>query len=389
MKKICFITGTRADYGIMAPIMKEIARSGEAELQIVATNMHMSEAYGMTVKEIEADGFTVDFTVACLTGETTAGDTVRSMAKAEAGLADAFEQLQPDIAVILGDRYEALAAASAAVVFNIPVAHLHGGETTEGAIDDKFRHAITKLSTYHFAATPQYAEKIISMGEPPERVFHSGGPGAEIRPEDEDTEENKMKRADEFRKKTGIIYGEPFILFAMHPVTTLPDKGEEEVRATLEALEPFIEEGYSVVVTMPNSDPGSSKISTMTIDWAERKRMPHNGHPAVVTVKSLGSSLFRHAMDTASAMAGNSSAALIEAPSYRLPAVNIGIRQKGRAHGVTVIDTPAETGRIREALKAALSLEMKSVAMGLPIMALNPYYKEDSAAFIAQKLINI
>ena len=396
MKKICFITGTRADYGIMAPVMREIARSAEVQLQIIATNMHLSSDYGMTVNEIEADGFNVDVRIESLVAGTTASSTVKSMAKVEEGLADAFELLKPDLVVILGDRYEALAAASAAVVFNIPIAHLHGGETTEGAFDDLFRHAITKLSTFHFAATPQYVEKIISMGEDPERVFHSGAPGAECRDGGLPASENKRDEffvspenqalAEEFYSKTGIYPGEPFILLAFHPVTMLPDKGMSDLKATLEALTQYLSQGYKILVTMPNSDPGTTEIRKTIKDWAAGY-MGDKGCHSPILIDSLGSRLFHYAMDTASAMVGNSSAALIEAPTHRLPTVNVGIRQKGRAHGITVIDVPGDKHRIEVALQGALSIEMKSVLMGLTISSLNPYYKENSSKFIAEKLI--
>lgn len=376
LKKICFITGTRADYGIMAPVMHAIKSSGKAELQIIATNMHLSEDYGMTVNEIESDGFKVDFKINSLLPGGTAASTVRSMAKVEEGLAEAFEILQPDLAVILGDRYEALAAASAAVVFNIPVVHLHGGETTEGAIDDLFRHAISKLSTYHFASTPQYADKIVSMGENPEHVFHSGAPGAEIRESDAPD-----KDAEDFFHKTGIVPYDQFIILAFHPVTTLEDKGLSELKATLEAVETFTNQGYKILVTMPNSDPGTKEIRQLLKEWSKNEN--------ISAVDSLGSRLFHHALENAAAIVGNSSAALIEAPSHRLGAVNVGIRQKGRAHGLTVIDTPGEKGRIENALKAVLSLEMKAVLMGMPVSSLNPYYKENAIDFIAEKLLDI
>lgn len=384
MKKICFITGTRADYGIMAPVMREIDKNPDAELQIIATNMHLSPDFGMTVNEIESDGFNVDVKITSLVDGGTPSSTVRSMAKVEEGLAGAFEILNPDLVVILGDRYEALAAASAAVVFNIPIAHLHGGETTEGAIDDAFRHAITKLSTYHFASTPQYAEKIISMGEDPDKVFHSGAPGAEVTEGEPDYDIQK-----EFYEKTGLYPGEAFIILAMHPVTRLPDKGESEVKSTIEALETFINQGYKILVTMPNSDPGNDVVINILEDWHQRHLNDQNNRNSVIMVKSLGSKLFHHAMENAAAIVGNSSAALIEAPSFRLPAVNVGERQKGRAHGLTVIDVPGEKSRISQALSAALSLEMKSVLLGLSISSLNPYYKEKAANYIAEKLINI
>ena len=400
MKKICFITGTRADYGIMAPIMHELSQSPEVQLQIIATNMHLSPDYGMTVNEIEADGFKVDVKVESLVPGDSASSTVRSMAKVEEGLSDAFEILKPDLIVILGDRYEALAAASAAVVFNIPIAHLHGGETTEGAIDDAFRHAITKLSTFHFAATPQYVEKIISMGENPELVFHSGAPGAECRSgvisESENESENLFppkeiqSLAEDFYSKTGLYPGEPFILLAFHPVTMQKDRGINDLRATLDALDTFISQGYKILVTMPNSDPGNAGIRNLIKDWATQAATSLNPNSSgVILVESLGSRLFHYAMDTALAMVGNSSAALIEAPTHRLPSINVGIRQKGRARGITVIDVPGDKKRIETALQGALSMEMKSVLMGLTVASLNPYYKENSSKFIADKLISL
>lgn len=375
MMKICFLTGTRADYGILAPVMKEVAANPEVELQIIATNMHLSPRYGTTLKEIENDGFKVDYKIESLVEGGDAKATVLSMAKVEEGVAGAFETLKPDMVVILGDRYEAMAVASAAVAFNIPIAHLHGGEITEGAIDDKFRNAITQLSTLHFAATPQAAQRIIAMGMEKENVFHSGAPGASPS-EDEDP-----TIYEDFHKATGLYPQEPFLLLAFHPVTLLPDKGKNELQATLSALELFIGQGYKILVTMPNSDPGTNEITHLLEEWNSLHQ------EEVITVKSLGSRLFRHALDTAMTMVGNSSAALIEAPSFRLPAVNVGIRQKGRVHGPTVIDSPGEFQRIKMAIEAALSMEMKAVMMGLHVSSLNPYYKPNPSSFIASNLI--
>ena len=388
-KKICFVTGTRADYGIMAPVMREVENSPEATLQIVANNMHMSPRFGMTVDEIEADGFKVDAKIASLVDGATSEATVLSMARLQEGLAKAFGELKPDLVVILGDRYEALAAASAAVAFNIPIAHLHGGETTEGAIDDKFRHAITQLSDLHFASTRQYADRIVAMGKDPDTVFHSGAPGS-VPPVPSAEEEEK--EAEEFYSKTGIYPGEPFLLLAFHPVTLLPDKGKGELDATLEALDSFINQGYKVLVTLPNSDPGNDVIRRRLEEWTQLHEGKKRGAFAaygsqVKSVTSLGSKLFHHALDNALAIVGNSSAALIEAPSHRLGAVNVGDRQKGRAHGITVIDAPDEKSAIEKAIDTALSMEMKAVLMGMHVSALNPYYKEGAAAFIAEKLI--
>lgn len=380
MKKICFVTGTRADYGIMRPVMRRIAASPDAELQIVATNMHLSPDYGLTIKEIEGDGFTVNAKVESLMAGGDEKATVKSMAKVQEGLAEVFTELKPDMVVILGDRYEALAAASAAVAFNIPVTHLHGGETTLGAIDDKFRHAITQLSDMHFASTQEYADRIISMGKDPTTVFHSGAPGAEVK-EDTPAEELNNTAAD-FYEKTGIRGYEPFILMAYHPVTLLDDKGKNELNEIIKALDKFINQGYRVLVTMPNSDPGTKEITEVLQEWGDRNK------GMVILVKSLGAKLFRFAMETALAIVGNSSAALIEAPSFRLGAVNVGIRQKGRTHGLTVIDAPADAQRIEKALDTVMSMEMKAFLLGMPVTALNPYYKENAADFIARKILN-
>lgn len=365
--------------------MREVAASPDAELQIIATNSHLSPEFGMTVNEIEADGFKVDVKIASLEPGGDSKATVKSMANVMNGMAEALENLKPDLVVVLGDRYETLAAASAAVAFNIPIAHLHGGETTEGAIDDKFRHAITQLSDYHFASTPQYVEKVLSLGAHPYRVFHSGAPGAEDLSAEEEASATSTREDAlpwEFYQKTGLQPGEEFIILAIHPVTMAPDKGESEVNATLEALKTFINRGYKILLTMPNSDPGSVRIIEMLNEWAAK--YPEK----VIAVKSLGSKLFHYALEEAQAIIGNSSAALIEAPSRRLPTVNVGIRQKGRARGITVFDVPGEKEKIEEALQSALSMEMKAILLGMHVSGLNPYFKENSAAFIADKLIH-
>ena len=376
MKKVCFITGTRADYGIMAPVMKELEKFPDIKLQIIATNMHLSPLYGNTVKEIEADGFNVNEKVDSLVEGGDSKATVLSMAKVQEGLAQIFYNLNPDLVVILGDRYEALAAASAAVAFNIPIAHMHGGEITQGAIDDKFRNAITQLASIHFASTHQYAQRIIDMGANPDFVFHCGAPGADPK------EEEDPGIYEAFFKATGLYPQEPFIILSFHPVTLSPDKGESELNATLSALDSFIKEGYKILVTMPNSDPGTITITNLIHEWTSAHK------DKVISVTSLGSGLFHQAMDNALAMIGNSSAALIEAPSHRLPAINVGIRQKGRVHGPTVIDAPGDINKITAALNSALSMEMKAVLMGLHVSSLNPYYLPSSATNIADKILN-
>ena len=377
MKKICFITGTRADYGIMAPVMRQISASDEAILQVIATNMHLSEAYGMTVNEIEADGFKVDRKIESLGISDSPADIVRSMAKVEIGLADAFEELRPDLVVVLGDRYEALAAAEATVVFGIPLVHLHGGEITEGAFDDMFRNAITKLATYHFASTPEYAERIISMGEKQGSVFHSGAPGAERSLISQDDLSN------DFYKKTGLNLNDRFLILTMHPATLSADGGLGDVENTISALKAVVKEGFKILITLPNSDPGNLKIRKLYLDWAA------DDSEMVKCVESLGAKLFHFALDKAVAIVGNSSSALIEAPSYKLPAVNIGIRQKGRAQGPSVINIGGDSEEIRSAITKALSPELREGLKKMSLKEINPYFKEGSSEYIAQKLLKL
>ncbi|MCH5237407.1 MAG: UDP-N-acetylglucosamine 2-epimerase (hydrolyzing) [Muribaculaceae bacterium] len=375
MRKICFITGTRSDYGIMAPIMHLIEESDKAILQIIATNAHLSPDFGMTVKQIEDDGFRVDARIASLVSGSTPESTVRSMAKVQEGLSVVLPDLRPDLVVILGDRYEALAAASATVVFGIPIAHLHGGETSEGAIDDLFRHAITKLSTLHFAATPGYARRIVKMGESPERVFHSGAPGAEP-----DLEQINSSLPG-FYEKTGLNRGDRFIMVGMHPVTVLPDSGRGEMESLLEALKPFIEEDYKILFTMPNSDPGNTELRNQILKFRE-------GNKGVFCVESLGSRLYHAAMTEASVLVGNTSSALIEAPACRLPSVNVGIRQKGREHGAAVLDAYPDKTDITEKIRTALSPQFRDFVRSAAQEEINPYFKPSSVRFIAETLIN-
>lgn len=376
MRKICFITGTRADYGILRPVMRIIDESQEAKLSVIATHMHLSPRFGMTVEMIERDGFPIDAKIESMADEDSPAGMVKSMALVQNGLADCLPEINPDLVVLLGDRYETLAAACATAAMGIPIAHLHGGETTEGALDDLFRHAITKLSTLHFAATPLYASRIIKMGEDPKRVFHSGGPGA-LPP---DPAESGLE--NEFFSRIGISNSDRFILAAMHPVTKSSDNGISETEELLVALTHFVKQGYNVIFTLPNSDHGNNEIAEKIRTWKIGMG------DKVFCVESLGSTLFNIALMKAEVMVGNSSAALIEAPSRRLPSVNVGNRQKGRDHGPSVINSPATSSEIIKAIEKALSPDFNSFINSLSIEELNPYYKPDSAQFIADRLIH-
>lgn len=374
MKKICFITGTRADYGIMAPLMREIMERGEAALQVVATNMHLAPEYGLTVREIENDGFTVDARIESLLSGDTPSSTVKSMGLTQIGLADAFARLKPDLAVILGDRYEMLAAASAALIFRIPVAHLYGGETTEGAYDDSIRHAITKLSWLHFTSTELYAKRIIQMGESPERVFWVGSLGVDnIRNE-------KFLPLSGLEESIDFSLGDRYVVATFHPVTNCPGEEENQTKALLLALDKILEDEWKVLFTMPNSDTGGRRVAELIREWS----VARSG--SVKAVSSLGRRRFYSAMHNASAMVGNSSSGLIEAPAFGIPTLNVGDRQKGRARGASVVDVDCEYQAIRDGLMKVLSPGFRDMVRTTP--GLNPYAKEDTLGSIYRRLLH-
>lgn len=352
--------------------MRRIADSDEAILQIIVTNMHLSPEYGMTVNEIEADGFKVDRRVESLLSADTASATVKSMGLTQIGLADALDQLRPDMVVILGDRYEMLAAASASLIFRIPVAHLHGGEITEGAYDDCIRHAITKLSYLHFTSTELYAQRVISMGESPERVFWVGAPGAEnIRNEN-------LISLEEVEESIGFKLGERYMVATFHPVTTQPGEEERQTRAFLNALSGKIKEGWKVLFTLPNSDTGGRRVAELIKRWSQENP------DSVKAVASLGRRRYYSVLAHSAAAVGNSSSGLIEAPSFGIPTLNVGDRQKGRAQGASVVNCSAEEADIARGLEKVLSPEMKIIAS----TAKNPYEKSGTMEAIADKLLH-
>ena len=370
-RKICVITGTRAEYGILAPLMKRLKSDNRVDLSIIATNMHLSAEYGMTVNEIESDGFVVTRKIDMLLASDTPTGTVKSMGLFSIGLADALQEITPDLIVILGDRYEMLAAASTALIFGIPVAHLHGGEITEGAYDDSIRHAITKLSWLHFTATEEYRNRVISMGEAPERVFFSGAPGAD----------NIMNAVDimsreELSRDLDFDLTLHYSVVTYHPVTLHPDEAKKQITELLTALEGIGNMRY--IITMPNSDSGSREIAAIVRKWVA-------DHPdRAIAVESLGRRRYYSALKYATAVIGNSSSGLCEAPSFGIPTLDIGDRQKGRTAGNTVIRCSGNSEKISEALSRMLD---KTNLDYCRKEGINPYYKKDAVAFIHEKLL--
>lgn len=361
MRKICVFTGTRAEYGIMSRLIRLIDNDPDLQLQIIATNMHLSPEFGLTYKEIEADGFHIDKKVEMLLSSDTPNGTVKSMGLALIGFADALEDLKPDVAVILGDRYEMLAAAEACLIYKIPVAHLYGGEITEGAYDDAIRHCISKLSHLHFTSTEDYRNRVIQLGESPERVKYVGALGVDnIRNE-------AIMPLEELEDSLNFKLGDKFLLVTFHPVTMENATAAEQCEDLLTALSEVNHE-YQLLFTLPNSDTDGRVIIQKITDYVAK-----NSDKAFA-ITSLGKKRYYSALKYTTAVIGNSSSGLVEAPSFNIPTLNIGNRQQGRTHGETVIDVDATYEGIRKGLNKALSIEFINRAK----KAHNPYEKANT-----------
>lgn len=339
-KTIAVFTGTRAEYGLLYWLMKDIIADTDFNLQIIASGAHFSPEFGLTWRQIENDGFKIDATVEMLLSSDTPAGVVKSMGVALIGLADAYQRLNPDYIVILGDRYEALAAAEAAMLMRIPVIHLHGGEVTEGAYDDAIRHAITKLSYLHFTATEQYRQRVIQLGEAPERVFNVGTIG------NEHLHRTQMMSLEEIETSLNFKIDKPFFVVTYHPVTLADEPAQESFGALLEALDQFPE--YQIVITYPNADDGGRSIIPLLEEYALRQ--PER----VKAVPSLGQKRYLSAVRLSTAVIGNSSSGISEVPSLKVPTVDIGQRQKGRLCANSVIHCEPEADSIVDAINKAL-----------------------------------
>lgn len=366
MRKICIVTGTRAEWGLLTRLAALIKASPDMELQIIATNMHLSKRYGLTYKEIEADGFEIDYRVPMdVDGIDSPATTVKSMSKAMAGFADAYQALKPDLLVVLGDRYEILVAVSAALIFKIPVAHLHGGEITQGAYDDAIRHAITKMSHLHFTSTEQYRQRVISMGETPEHVFNVGAIGV-----DNIKQIPLWSLEDTEQSLGGFKLNKSTILVTYHPVTLENNTAEQQIGELLAALDALPQ--LRVVFTMPNSDTGNQIIAERIEQWCS------NNAARAVWFTSLGLVRYLSTLQYIGAVVGNSSSGIIEVPSFGIPTLNIGNRQKGRIAAASVVNCCPTADDI---VKNLLTLiEKKST------FAANPYERPSTAQDIISVL---
>mgnify|MGYP001285174812 CR=1 FL=1 len=346
MRKVCVVTGSRAEYGLLACLMKEIAGDPALALQVVVTGMHLSPEFGLTYRTIEADGFTIDARVEMLLSSDTPVGIAKSIGLGVIGFADAFERLHPDIVVLLGDRYEILAAAEAAFVARIPIAHLHGGELTEGAIDESIRHAVTKLAQLHFVAAAPYRRRVIQLGEDPQRVFDFGAPGLD------QLQRIRLLPRAELEEALDFRFGTLNFLVTYHPATLAERTPEEGMRALLEALDAFPE--ARIVFTKPNSDTGGRVLIGMVDRYVAR-----HAERAMAAV-SLGQQHYLSAMAASDVVIGNSSSGLIEAPALRRPTVNIGDRQQGRLRSASVIDCAEDAAVIADAIRRALAPDFRA-----------------------------
>ena len=367
--KICVVTGTRAEYGLLYWVIKTIHQDSSCDLQLVVTGSHLSPEFGMTVKEIEEDGFPVAERIEVLLSSDTETAVATSMGLALMGLAKAYERLEPDVLVVVGDRFEIFAAVAAAVPFRIPIAHIHGGESTEGAMDELFRHAITKMSHIHFPAAEGYARRIRQMGERPDAVRCVGALVSDNVRNLELLDKGAM--ADELE----IPADRPWGLLTYHPVTLEPGSAEEEVREVLEALKRV--PGIFWILTAPNADVEGRTILRRLESFAS----DHSG--AARLFHSLGRLRYLSLLKWAGLMVGNSSSGIIEAPFFRLPVVNIGNRQKGRIRAGNVIDVVScEAGEIERGIQQAMSAAFTDGLEGLE----NPYGGENVAQSIVDFL---
>ena len=354
MRKICVVTSTRAEYGLLYWLLKEISADSELKLQLIVTGMHLSLEFGLTYKEIEKE-FKIDKKIEILSSSHTSLDICAEMARVYEKFAPALAELKPDILVLLGDRYEIFGVAGVASIMQIPIAHIHGGETTQGAFDEAFRHSITKMSHIHFAATNEYANRIIQLGEEPSRVFNVGGPGIE------NIKKLNLINKDEFEKSIKFKLAKKNILITFHPATLENSCAREQFNELLNALDELDDTNF--IFTKANSDTDGDVINKMIDEYVSE-----NSQKAVAFA-SLGQLRYLSAIKFVDIVLGNSSSGLLEVPSFKKATINIGDRQKGRARASSVIDVRPIKEEILAAIKRAYSKEFEQTLKD----TINPY----------------
>ena len=343
-RKICVITGTRADYGLLRWVMQGIKDDSDLTLQVIATGMHLSPEFGLTYREIEQDGFQIDRKIEMLTSSDTSVGIAKSMGLGLIGFADALNELKPDLIVVLGDRFEIFAAASAALVARIPVAHLHGGETTEGAFDESLRHSITKMSHLHFVAAEVYRQRVIQLGEQPESVFLVGGLGID------NIKRLTLLSRSELEASLGFKLAQKNLLVTFHPVTLETATAADQMAELLVALAEL--KDTQLIFTMPNADTDGRALIKMVEKFVEQH---HNAHAHT----SLGQLRYLSCIAQVDGVVGNSSSGLLEVPSFGKGTINIGDRQRGRLQATSVINSAPDRKNISAAIKKLYSADFQ------------------------------
>ena len=368
MRAIGVVTVGRSDYGIYRPLLRELAAREDVDLRLYVGGMHLLERFGSTIGEIERDGFPIAERVEVLGEDDSPEGVAQAIGRGVVGFARAFERSRPDLLVVLGDRFEMLSAGLAALPLGIPLAHVHGGETTEGAVDESMRHALTKLSHLHFSSTGDYARRIEQLGEEPWRIVVSGAPAL-------DAIRELVPLTDDELAERGVRLRGPTLLVTFHPVTLEPEETAQQTDAVLAVVDAS---GLDAVLTYPNADAGHAQI-------VERVERLGASSDRFSVVRSLGAEAYYTLMSRVAAVVGNSSSGIIEAASFQLPVVDIGSRQRGRIRGANVIHAEPEAEAIRDALQRALSDEFRA---GLAKLV-NPYGDGNASPRIADVLTSV
>ncbi len=368
-RTVAAVTVGRSDYGVYLPVLRAIRNSADLRLSLIVSGTHLVSGFGHTLDDILADGFEVSERVNALLASDAPESISQSMGLAIIGFAQALERRRPNLLLVLGDRFEMHAAALAALPLKIPVAHIHGGELTAGAIDDALRHSLTKLSHLHFVATEDAARRVAQLGEEPWRITVAGAPALD------NLRELPVLTRAEVEEQCGVRLSPAPLLVTFHPVTLEYEQVETQVSALLAALAQI---ALPIVFTMPNADTRNGVIRQKVLEFAGR-------HGATWVVETLGVRRYFNLMRYCAAMVGNSSSGLIEAPSLQLPVVNVGSRQAGRLRGANVIDVPCATAPIVEGIRRAVSPDFRAALAS----QLNPYGDGHAAGRIVEKLLNV
>ena len=366
-RKICVVTGTRAEYGLLYWLMKEIQADDTLVLQVAVTGMHLSPEFGFTYKVIETDGFRIDAKIEMLLSSDTTVGVTKSVGLGVIGFADAWERLKPDIIVILGDRFEMLAAAQAALIARIPIAHIHGGEATEGLIDEPIRHSLTKMSHLHFVAAEDYRCRVIQLGEQPTKVYNFGAIGLD------NIKKLKLLSREELQQDLGFHFGKINFLVTYHPVTLSKTGSSRPMKELLQVVDSY--KDAKIIFTKPNSDTGNSDIVRMIDEYVALNPQ------RAVAFTSMGQLRYLSTLQFIDVVIGNSSSALIEVPEFHKPSINIGDRQKGRLIASSVVSCRDEKNSIIQAIDKVLSVEFQKTLNNV----VSPYVAKDELS-VSQRI---